>query len=431
LFCQRCGYTRKRFLDNISRPVSFDLAAIDLRIQSLKNATAATSYSRQKTSLKEELRRFLFSLPDKKDISSATPADIVRFLVYKDVSGKTRVHSHHCPDIGQNKSTNCDCPLRLSYNTVDSYIGKLRSIFNESGRQGDWNDWFAIGNPASGLVVKQYLKAITAEQLQARVIPRQATPLFIDKLSSLAHVLEKRMLCPALTPSELFVVARDQALFKTMFFSGDRAGDLGRAKTIEIARFPADDGLLFHHVWGKTLRDGGSNLFGIRRHPNPLVCPVRAIETYMAVAHSIGIDLRQGHLFRPTTPRGTILDKPLLYSTAESRLKFYLDLGKIDEGETLHSFRSGCALTLAFSGSSLADVMTHVGWQSSATASYYMKLADVLRAGAPADLLASAPPGTSVATHLYSEYNHLKNFVLAFPPPSHSQRKRPLSISEH
>ena len=37
----------------------------------------------------------------------------------------------------------------------------------------------------------------------------------------------------------------------------------------EIMRFPKDDGFLFNRVWGKTLRDGASNVFGIRRHSNP------------------------------------------------------------------------------------------------------------------------------------------------------------------
>jgi len=29
------------------------------------------------------------------------------------------------------------CPVRLSYATVDSYIGKLRAIFKDAGREGD------------------------------------------------------------------------------------------------------------------------------------------------------------------------------------------------------------------------------------------------------------------------------------------------------
>ena len=97
-------------------------------------------------------------------------------------------------------------------------------------------------------------------------------------------------------------------------------------------------------------------------------------------------------LFRPTSPQGNILDKPPLYSAAEARLKLYLKQAGINEGKTLHSFRSGSALTHAFSGSPLANIMSHVGWHSSSTASYCMKLADVLRAGAPADALKLLSP---------------------------------------
>ncbi len=126
--------------------------------------------------------------------------------------------------------------------------------------------------------------------------------------------------------------------------------------------------------------------------PTFWVCAVIQIPLYARlgllriISQNIGVDLRHVYLFCPTSPQGSILDKPFLSSTAE----FYLGQAKIDEGETLHSFRSGWALALAFSGSPLADIMCHVGWKSSSIASYYMKLADVLRAGVPADALTSA-----------------------------------------
>lgn len=34
--------------------------------------------------------------------------------------------------------------------------------------------------------------------------------------------------------------------------------------TPEILRFASDDGFLFNHTWGKTLRDGSSNMSGIK-----------------------------------------------------------------------------------------------------------------------------------------------------------------------
>ena len=132
--------------------------------------------------------------------------------------------------------------------------------------------------------IKLYLKQVTAEQLQAHVTPKQATPIFPDKLLLLSRHFEKRLLLPNLSPSEMFVVACDQAFFKCLFYSGDHAGDLGLVKTPEIAHFPDDSVLLFNHIWGKTLRDGSSNLFGMRCHPNPALCPIRAVEMYVAVS---------------------------------------------------------------------------------------------------------------------------------------------------
>ena len=95
-----------------------------------------------------------------------------------------------------------------------------------------------------------------------------------------------------------------------------------------------------------------------------------------------------------------MLINPLLSSEADSRLRKYTRDANIDSEETLHSSPSGCALTLAFSGSPLADVMSHVGWSCSKTAFNYLKLADVFRAGAPADLLASAPSQSQEASRI-------------------------------
>ena len=83
---------------------------------------------------------------------------------------------------------------------------------------------------------------------------------------------------------------------------------------------------------------------------SPQLCPVRAIETYVAVASELRVTLSNGYLFRPTNHQGHIVNKPLTSSSAEARLKYYLKDAKIDEGETLHGFRSGSAITLALSG---------------------------------------------------------------------------------
>ena len=66
--------------------------------------------------------------------------------------------------------------------------------------------------------------------------------------------------------------------------------------------------------------------------------------------------------FRATNQQGHIVDRPLVISKAESRLKNYLRDAQLDNGETLHSIRSGCSLTLDLLGSSLVEVMAHVSW---------------------------------------------------------------------
>ena len=137
-------------------------------------------------------------------------------------------------------------------------------------------------------------------------------------------------------------------------------------------RFPQDKGLLFNNVFGKTLRSGDSNIFGIQRHPNVSLCPVKGIDDYMAVSHALGIFLTSGYLFR-TTKGNFVTSYPFPSDAAEARLKTYLaelPIGK----KTLYSFRCGSAITMALTGSSLEDIIEHVGWKSPRMATYYMQL---------------------------------------------------------
>lgn len=396
-----------------------DLPSLDTRISQLFGQESA--YDRQKSHLTDLLIQFLASLPVPKDLLSATPLDIVRFLVWKDRTGKTQVHSLSCPHRGLKGSFSCNCPLRLAAGTVDSLVGKLRTIFKDNDRGGDWESGFGLGNPVASLLVKKYLKCVKEEQAAAGVIPHQAIPLFVDKLARLSDLIDARILNSQEDPLQMYILARDQAYFKTLFFSGDRPGDLAHVRTNEILRFPNDDGLLFNHTWGKTLRGGTSNLFGIRRCSNTRICPVAAIERYISISRAMQVDLSQGFLFRPTTVQGTIADTSVSSEAMNARLKTYLSAAGLDEGETAHSFRSGCAVTLALSGSALADVMGHVGWERAHTARYYMQLEKVLRHDSTSALLAAAvdgPHSTADLTKLYQDLNAVKNFVLAFPPLS-------------
>ena len=214
------------------------------------------------------------------------------------------------------------------------------------------------------------------------------------------------------------VTPRD--VYRFLIFSGDRPGDLGQIKVPEILRFPNDDGLLFNDIWGKTLRDGDENVFGVRRNAQAEICPIRGIECYIEVTRDMRVDLTCGYLFRPVAPDLGIKDAPFSSSAAESRLKSYLKEMSADNGETLHGFRSGCAITLALTGADLAEIMDHVGWSRRHTALYYMQLAKVLNpAGASARLASSVGSEPSAS---WQNINELKRLVCAFPATNQWKR---------
>ena len=130
-------------------------------------------------------------------------------------------------------------------------------------------------------------------------------------------------------------------------------------------------------------------------------------------------------LFRATNHQGHIVDKPLLSPAVDPRLRKYTRDANIDSGETLHSFRSGCTLTLAFSGSPLADIVSHVGWSSSKTAFNYLNLAHGWGSSWPTCFCSFAVSGG--LSHLW-RLQLLKGFCLwsAFPLSNSSSFKRAL-----
>ena len=72
------------------------------------------------------------------------------------------------------------------------------------------------------------------------------------------------------------------------------------------------------------------------------------------------------------------MNEPFSSSTAEACLNTYLKEMGSDNGETLHGFRSGCAITLVLSGVELSEIMDHVGWTQRHTTLYYLQSAKVL-----------------------------------------------------
>ena len=123
--------------------------------------------------------------------------------------------------------------------------GKLRAIFVSHGRRAEWHSVLGVGNPASCRTVNDYLR-VCEEQLRARVTPRQADAVLLSDVEVISRFIQLRN--PALDAIQVFVLVRDQAIFKNLFFSADRAADLLGITTPTILRFPDNSGFLFNHV---------------------------------------------------------------------------------------------------------------------------------------------------------------------------------------
>ncbi len=394
-----------------------DVGAIDARLRHLDRQMAGTAHERKKTMLEKELGSFLAHLPEPTSIDCASPHDVRRFLVAKDSNGRTKVHSRTCPFLGRHGASSCPCPRRLASGTVEVLIGHLRSIFERSGRGRSWCPSTPTGNPACAPEVTSHLKAIQKEQSAAHVTARQAKPLFADKLRAVVAYIEREIQCPCTSSLQKFILLRDQAFLKLQFFAGDRASDLGRLLTQELRQLQGNRGFMIRHTSGKSFSKDRTNLFAIHPCQDGTLCPVEGLHKYFRGAAALGIPLGPGCLFR-LTKNGQVLEEPITYDAIYERLKHYLNTLGIDEGESPHSLRGGCAVTLraASSGTGADSLMQHIGWATTTMPRRYSR-ADHQLAGQVAETLSHAVGDACQNARVESQYSSTDydSLPVAFP----------------
>lgn len=370
-----------------------ELEDIDERIQYLDNIKNSSAYVKKRKNVKMMLEQFLQKIPGSPTFLSITPHDIKRFLVWKDRFGKTTVHSYKCKQLGITGDSTCKCPKRLAAASVRNIIQHLVDILELAGRGRAYDEYCGVGNPAASVQIKGYLKCVQEEQAKAHILPKQAKPFFLTKLETISKFISRELGRSDLTLKERFVLIRDQALFKLQFFAGDRASDIAITLLQEVKYLRKKDGFAFNHTFGKTLRGNGkTNTFVIKCCPNETICPVRGLERYFAEAKRLGIDMSSGYLFRMVTESGRVINEPMSYSSIYERLKCYLITLGIDEGETPHSLRAGCAVHMCFSNAAhdVHDLMNHVGWATESSAKYYSRYDTLLDASNTAVRLAQS-----------------------------------------
>ena len=397
--------------------MTLNVDAIDDRLRALDSKIGSSLYMKRLRSTETRLASFLASLPYVVTIHSATPNDIRKFLVWNDSCGKTKVHTFDCPRLGQPGLQLCACPLRLSAGSVQNLIKQVSDIYVQLGRGNSWDGSVPSGNPALSPLLKSYVKLVKEEQAQAHVLPRQAKPMFLSKLSSIFSYIDRQLSRPDLSLREKFVLARDQAFFKVQFFAGDRASDVCNILSQDVKALPDDSGFVFRHTFGKTLRgNNNTNVFVIKTCQDEQVCAVRGLMKYFRLAKEWKVDLSNGYLFRPVLENGVVLNQSLSFSAIYDRLLLYLTTLNIYDGETLHSLRSGYALTLAMSSAEVSaqNVMQHVGWRTANSAKYYCRSYLLRDASTTASRLDDAVSHNAVTEKYFRNNADLTGFKSAF-----------------
>ena len=239
----------------------------------------SSSYAAKVDHVKRNFNDFLTTLPTSPTVLNVFPYDVTRYLVWKDNFGKTQVHCVSCIHLGKKGIFECACPIRLAAGTVYCIVQQLLLIFELAGRGRVWNQVLRSGNPAVSPEVKSYVKAVQEEQARSHIVPKQAKPIFLPKLMSIATYIERQLSRPDISDRERYILLRDQAIFKVQFFAGDRASDVGLIVTQEIWKLKDNSGFVFCHTFGKTLRgdSGRNNTFVLKRCDNKIICPVSAL----------------------------------------------------------------------------------------------------------------------------------------------------------
>ena len=175
---------------------------------------------------------------------------------------------------------------------------------------------------------------------------------------------------------------------------------------------------LFKHTFGKTLRGKNSNTFKVKKCSNTTVCPVSNLLLYVQLCDLMTVNLRDGHLFR-TTNKSTVSTSPFIGSAVASRLVQHLKTLDIHNSESMHSFRSGCSITLSLLGVTSEEVARHVGWRSLDNVEYYTQTKKVFNMSNTMSVLASSttvtPSGAVASASSVAQVFRAKNELPAFP----------------
>ena len=411
-YCKSCGKARETSgIQTQDRQETLD--KINNRLKVLDNLIDSASYSKQKSSLKADLEKFLLLVDPQKNLTNATPDDIRKYLIFKEKGGKTQLHNTSCHFRGTHGLKSCECPRTLAYKSVDSLLGKIRALFRDEGRSGEWNAMLLTGNPASSHLLKRHQQAVSQEQAGANISVKQATPLMFNKLGKLCRHLSYRVTVEENQISK-FLYARDLSYISILCNSGSRGSDLGLLTAEKCFEIPDSNGFFVSQTAGKIATLDNPRNFVVLPSKDSDICPVRNLKIYVSVAKELGVRLDRGYIFRIKDKESKqIVNQPVSSSCMSERLKLHLKGLNLYDGETSHSSRRGCAITLRMLGVSDEGINEHIGWSSNKMVNHYASIGRLFSPKSTASTLSIAAQnlgkGNSSFDNVAQKYSSLKD----------------------
>ena len=175
-----------------------------------------------------------------------------------------------------------------------------------------------------------------------------------------------------------FLYLRDQIYFSLLFHTGDRASDLGALSSDRVFGLPDGKGVFISHVASKVASLDNPNNVVLFKSKDEDICPVRLLEEYFVFTETLNINSKSGCLFRCRDVKTQEMGrKPLSASAITDGLKTHLSVIKLYEGESSHSSRRGCAITLRMLGLSDSIINDHVGWNSGGMTDHYARVGEL------------------------------------------------------
>ena len=320
------------------------------------------------------------------------------------------VHARDCDAVGTSELSNCStteegCTLQYAHDSLrTNYVSKLAMAYERDLRvTHDWNSTLRTGYPARSDLVTQYMAFVREAQKKA-----QAPALLHSHLAAIIAHMTLRTRCTQ-DPYDRIVLARDIALFTVAFSTLKRGDGVSRTLTQRILRLPNECGFLFNFQWGKTMRDGADHLMAVEYDTKRMTtCSIRAVEQYIAVGTALDWNMTQGYLFprisrRPNTETPIRRKTPISSPDMTKSLKVHARNAGERTAFTMHSFRSGGALTRALAGQGLPTVMQRAFWKKTGTAWRCLRLMEVLIPGSVENSMV-----TGVSPEFYREINEFE-----------------------